>query len=172
VTSHPRTAWTIAVSTVALAVFGFLWLRPDKLYVNSRVNEALPSAHTSPAAGTTPTGPHIRSTGSFRSLEHQTTGVANLVALADGRTLVRLENFRTSNGPDVTVILSDAPASETDARAFDDRSFVTLGALKANIGNQNYEIRPTVDISKYRSIVIWCRRFSVAFGAAPLSLRG
>ena len=47
-------------------------------------------------------------------------------------------------------------------------NFVSLGRLQGNQGNQNYEIAAGVDLRRYRSVVIWCRRFTYAFGAAPL----
>lgn len=50
---------------------------------------------------------------------------------------------------------------------FDD-NFISLGRLKGNQGNQNYEIPVGVDLRRYQSVVIWCRRFTYAFGAAPL----
>ena len=47
--------------------------------------------------------------------------------------------------------------------------FVDLGALKGNIGDQNYDVPADLDLSRYRAVSIWCRRFSVNFGAAPLA---
>jgi hypothetical protein len=45
---------------------------------------------------------------------------------------------------------------------------VDLGALKANQGNQNYEISEDVSLEDVMSVSVWCRRFSVGFGVAPL----
>jgi hypothetical protein len=53
----------------------------------------------------------------------------------------------------------------TDKSASD---FVDLGVLKANIGNQNYEIPEGTDLAKYKTVVIWCKAFSVLFGSADL----
>lgn len=172
-TGHPRISATIAVAAVALAIFGFLWFRPDKLFVNTTVNEALPPVADAPSVVRDASGasePEVLSTGSFRSLEHETDGLARLLRLGDDRAIVRLENFRTSNGPDVVVILSDAAATSSDAGAYDDGNFVLIGGLKGTRGAQNYEIPGGVDPSKYHSVVIWCRRFNVAFGAAPLEV--
>ena len=47
--------------------------------------------------------------------------------------------------------------------------FVELGPMKGNIGDQNYEIPATVDLASYRTVTIWCKRFSVNFGSAPLA---
>lgn len=46
---------------------------------------------------------------------------------------------------------------------------VELGKLKGNLGNQNYTVPAGTDLSQFRSAVLWCQRFSVAFGAADLS---
>jgi hypothetical protein len=46
--------------------------------------------------------------------------------------------------------------------------FVELGSLKGNIGDQNYDVPANVDLNKYRAVTIWCARFGVNFGTAPL----
>jgi hypothetical protein len=111
-------------------------------------------------------GPLTLAGGAFRSLEHSTSGEALLIELPDGSRILRLEHLETSNGPDLRVYLSEIPAGD-DWHAYGER-FVDLGALKGNLGNQNYRIPKGVDVSKYRSAVIWCRRFTVGFGVAPL----
>jgi hypothetical protein len=173
VRAHPRVVASVLLAGIALAVFGFLWFRPDKLFTDTTADEALPSAPAPAASGPTSTAPTannvVLSTGTFRNLEHETKGVAKIIRLADGKRIVRLEDFRTSSGPDVVVWLSSIPATEDDWRAYDDGTYVDLGKLRANIGNQNYAIPATVDLSRFRSVVIWCRRFTVGFGAAPLA---
>jgi hypothetical protein len=46
---------------------------------------------------------------------------------------------------------------------------VSLGELKANIGNQNYEIPDGTDLAKYDTALVWCKQFSVLFGSAEIS---
>jgi hypothetical protein len=77
---------------------------------------------------------------------------------------VRFEDFRTSNGPLLRVYLSTT-APDGRGSPFDER-FVDLGALKGNIGDQNYVIPRGTDLGAYRSVVVWCKRFSVPFAAA------
>ena len=105
--------------------------------------------------------------GAFIDRSHPTEGVA--VVLNDGtqQRFLRFEDFATDNGPDLNVYLSSAPANAS-AGEFDD-DFVDLGDLRGNIGAQNYEIPTDVDLSHHSTVVIWCVRFSVAFGAAELS---
>ena len=91
---------------------------------------------------------------------HNAEGLAKVIVLDDeGNSILRLENFRATNGPDLHVYLS------TDKSASD---FVSLGRLKGNIGNQNYEIPEGTELSKYDTVLIWCRAFSVLFGSAEL----
>ncbi len=105
--------------------------------------------------------------GDFVDRSHPTEGQA--VVLSDGteQRFLRFEDFRTDNGPDLVVWLSTAP-SDAPAGDFDD-DFVSLGELKGNVGPQNYEIPADVDLERYQTVLVWCRRFGVAFGAAPLN---
>ncbi|HEX9264600.1 MAG TPA: DM13 domain-containing protein [Candidatus Binatia bacterium] len=44
-----------------------------------------------------------------------------------------------------------------------------LGSIKGNIGDQNYDLPAGVDLSKYRAVTVWCKRFGVNFATAPLA---
>jgi hypothetical protein len=90
---------------------------------------------------------------------HNVDGIAKILTLVDGSTILRLENFKSTNGPDLHVYLS------TDKMA---SNFMDLGRLKGNIGNQNYEVPVDIDLSKYNNVLIWCKAFSVLFGNAQL----
>ena len=105
--------------------------------------------------------------GEIRSLEHRSSGRVQLIALADGSRLLRFESLETSNGPDLHVYLSAVPASASWYGY--DRDYVDLGTLKGNLGNQNYAIPAAVNVSRYASAVIWCKRFSVGFAIASLA---
>ena len=136
--------------------------RPERLFVNQQVHEELPSAPAvnSPAKPLT--------SGKFHSVAHATSGTATVYQLADGTRLLRFTDFKTSNGPDVHVYLfagDDASDNESVTKA----GFVDLGSIKGNVGDQNYTLGSDVDLSKYRAVSVWCKRFSVNFGAAPLS---
>ena len=91
---------------------------------------------------------------------HNVEGVIRVITLSDGKTYLRVENLKATNGPDLYVYLS------TDVNTSD---IVNLGRLKGNIGNQNYEIPTGTDLSKYDTVLIWCKAFSTLFGSARLS---
>jgi hypothetical protein len=97
------------------------------------------------------------------------SGEGTAIVLNDGseQRFVRFENFSTDNGPDLRVYLSASDAN-ADSAAFDD-DFIDLGVLKGNIGDQNYEIPPDVDLSIHDTVVVWCVRFSTPFTAADLA---
>jgi hypothetical protein len=149
----------IPVVAVALLVAWYEF-RPERLVVNRSVDEAMPSS-----PGLTAAQP-VES-GRFYSILHPTEGVATVYQMGDGTRILRLTNFSTSNGPDVHVYMvaaDDAKDIETVKQA----GFVDLGVIKGNIGDQNYTLGSNLDLAKYRAASIWCKRFSVNFGAAAL----
>jgi hypothetical protein len=108
-------------------------------------------------------------TGTFHGKVHQTSGRATIYQEADGKLVLRLTNFKTSNGPDVHVILIAAKDADDDANFLkNDTPRVELGSLKGNEGDQNYDIPAGTDFSKYQTVSIYCERFNANFGAAPL----
>ena len=154
----------VAVILVILVVALWAAFRPERLFVNANVNEAMP-------AGFADGSQTVLSSGSFHSVAHESRGTARIYKLAGGDRLLRFTDFQTSNGPDVHVYLvaaNDASDSETVKKA----GFLELGLLKGNIGDQNYPIPAEVDLAKYRAVTIWCKRFSVNFATAPLTAAG
>lgn len=105
----------------------------------------------------------------FEDAEHTTSGSVRVLELADGARFVRVEGLATSDGPDLHVWLSDRP-SGGDWGSYDDGRWVALGELKATHGDHNYAIPASANIAGMRSVVIWCDRFDVAFGTAPVDL--
>lgn len=176
VRGHRGAALGIVVVGAIVFAAGIYWFAPQNLFLDERVDQALPTAGSDPApadptGGGAPAEPDpdtvILAQGEFASLEHETTGVAQVIELADGSRYLRLEDLQTSNGPDLRVYLTDQPLSD-DWRVWDDGDFVDLGGLAGNVGSSNYEIPDGVDPSDYRTAVIWCRRFTVGFAVAPI----
>jgi hypothetical protein len=125
-----------------------------------------PTSRTSVEQGESAT-PMLVESGNFVGLAHDTSGKANVYQTQDGKRILRLEQFKTSNGPDVRVYLVKGnDATNTDV--IKGGGFIDLGALKGNVGDQNYAIPEGTDLSQYRAVSIWCRRFQVNFGAASL----
>jgi hypothetical protein len=140
--------------------------------VNNRLDEPMdqtllqlpPPQPQNTTSTTTNTRQDTLRTGSFVGVGdgiHDAEGIAKVIPLRDGSNILRLENLQVTNGPDLYVYLA------TDKSASD---FVSLGNLKANNGNQNYDIPAETDFTKYDTVLIWCRAFSVLFGSAVLAL--
>ncbi len=131
----------IAISAAVVAVAAWYAFRPERLFVNKTVSESFPAASRAQAA---------------------------VYRLTDGNRVLRLTEFATSNGPDVHVYLV-AAGDVQDNATVKTAGFVDLGSIKGNVGDQNYDVPADVDLAKYRAVTIWCRRFAVNFGTAPLA---
>ncbi|HET9349263.1 MAG TPA: DM13 domain-containing protein [Arthrobacter sp.] len=172
-----RLAMPVAVLLTAVAVAVGLYLfQPWRIFTSSTVTEGIPavaptSQAAAPSAEPTATGPRELVTGGLISHEHASSGTVKILELPDGRRILRLEGLDTSDGPDLRVWLSDAPVIPGPAgwHVFDDGAYLDLGALKANKGDQNYEIPPAANLADYSSVSIWCARFAVSFAAAELT---
>ncbi|MFJ5955130.1 DM13 domain-containing protein [Paenarthrobacter sp. NPDC092416] len=180
VRSHRIAALLLGALVLAGVVVGAALFQPWRLFTSSTVNEELPgisvpsaTAETSmPPLATTPpaadTGPALLRSGTFVSQEHATSGSAHLLRLPDGSHIVRLEDLASSDGPDVKVWLSSLEAGG-DWFKYRSGQYLDLGPVKATHGNQNYTVPAGVDVSGLTTVVLWCDRFSVAFGSAPLA---
>jgi zona occludens toxin (predicted ATPase) len=186
-----------ALLVAALVVFAAGWwaFRPDRLFTTTTVADAAPVAVSAPPtsaatpatmtpAAATPaaeppvavtpvsalpdTSPATLARGRFHSNAHETVGTATVLDLGAGRRVLRLTGFRTSNGPDVRVVLV-AAADVTDDATAPRVGYVEVGKLRGTRGDQNYEVPASVDLARYRTVTIWCERFDVNFGSAPLT---
>jgi hypothetical protein len=158
------------------------------LWINVRVNESFPTAlptdmvvPATEAMSTAMAEPdtmmeepmpeaqmNLQSQGSFYNLFHLGSGQATVYQLADGSRILRLENFEVDNGPELHVYLFPSDPVTTSIGVEIPGSY-DLGHLKGNIGDQNYEIPADLDLSRFKSVVIWCQPFKVTFIAAPLT---
>jgi len=175
-------AGVVGLGVVAWLAFGYFGIQT--LWVDDEVDEAAPTFDSGGAvdpapadttadpvdeSGTPAEAPTIQTvaTGQFTSRgSYSAGGTASVLTDGSPQRFLRFTDFATDNGPDLNVYLSTA-APDGDSGAFDD-DFVDLGDLSGNVGDQNYEIPQDVDLSRYRTVVLWCVRFGVPFGAAPL----
>ena len=106
----------------------------------------------------------VAAQGEFRNADsfHQGSGTATIYQQNTSRVL-RLENFSSTNGPDLHVLLVER------VDGADMGTYVDLGKLKGNVGNQNYDIPADVDLSQYSGVMIYCQPFHVVFSTAPFA---
>ncbi|MFD9949317.1 DM13 domain-containing protein [Nonomuraea sp. NPDC059023] len=157
-------AWLAAGLAVGVASVGLYLFQPWRLFTTVTVDEAPPSAAAPRSA---PAVMELAS-GDFRSHEHRTKGTVKVLRLADGSRVLRIERLDTSDGPDLRVWLTDRPVTDDWYSVGKGRN-VELGNLKGNKGNANYAIPADTDLDVFTSVTIWCKRFSVSFGAAALT---
>lgn len=149
----------------ALLLIGFIagnafWYLASPLWIDVVVNEQAPAL----------TSARTLKSGTFRDADrlHRGSGRATIIEGQEGRRIARLTEFQVTNGPDLEVWL----VAKSDIKTSDDVTssrYVSLGQLKGNIGDQNYDIPADVDVNDYASIVIWCEQFGVLFSAADLA---
>lgn len=101
----------------------------------------------------------LKSDGSFIGYGSEKVSGQAKIYVADNKYMLKLENFSSSNGPDLKVYLSKA-SSPLD--------YISLGDLKSTNGNQVYEISGTPDFTKYSFVLIHCERFNHLYGSAEL----
>ena len=192
----------IAVGAVVLVIAGAVgWWLLSPLFISETVNEDFPFSanaqvpesmtpqqvemvmegmsmvdqpfeETMPAMAE-PSGPAAVKTGAFRDADrfHKGSGTATVYMVDEDQHVLRLEDFQVTNGPDLHVLLVNHP----DPQNRDDvqgGGYISLGSLKGNVGNQNYEIPAGTDINAESSVVIYCRPFHVVFSVAPLQEAG
>jgi hypothetical protein len=157
--SHRK--WILIGVGFPILVASWWAFRPEKLWINEKVSEPAPFASSSDS--------QPLYTGLLMGKAHPTSGRASIYQVGDGKRDLRLTDFTTSNGPDVHVLLAQgADQSLTKAFGKGDLDSVELGLLKANQGDQNYDLPDSVDLQKYDSVVIYCERFHAVFGVAKL----
>jgi hypothetical protein len=186
---HPRRAAALLVPALAIAL-PLGWYLGSPLVLSSTIDEPAPvvaerpsaspsveppaapsdsvapsaSPSASPTPTPSPTPELIARAGAFHGADdfHFGRGAARLIETEPGVFVVRLENFEVRNGPDLFVYLSP----KRDGYA---AGAIELGRLKADKGNQNYEVPAGIDPADVGSVVIWCKQFSVLFAWARLA---
>lgn len=187
---RPRAALAIVVIGLAVAL-PTAWYLGSPLFTSTTIDEpapvvvaqatAAPSIAPTSAATLAPTAPAgaspgvvatanpplapalVERSGMFHGMDdfHFGRGTVRLIETSPGSFTVRLEDFEVRNGPDLYIFLSPS------AKGYD-RDSIEIGRLKADKGNQNYQLKAGTDVMAARSIVIWCKQFAVLFATAPL----
>lgn len=163
--------WIAAIGIAAVVVggFGLYWFQPWKLFTSTTVNEVAPVV-SSTAPTPEPAQAVVISAGSLISQEHPTSGRVEIVRLPTGTHQLVFRQLSTSDGPDLRVWLTDQAVEPDEWRTFDDGTYVEVGKLKGTRGTLVYDLPANLNPLDYSSVTIWCKRFSVSFGAAALAV--
>jgi hypothetical protein len=157
--SHRK--WILIGVGVPVLVAAWWAFRPEKLWINQKVNEPAPFASA--------LEPQPLFTGRLEGKAHQTSGRATIYKNPDGKLYLRLTGFMTSNGPDVHIVLARSDDKSLEQEIVKGGlNDVELGPLKGNRGDQNYDLPASTDLNDYRAVVVYCERFHAVFGLARL----
>ncbi len=170
ISTHKKLRTTAALILVAGSIFVLVWFQPQKLFIEETVNEAVPLFEVRPGteeseAPEATEEPEVVAAGDFRSLEHGTSGKAKIISFPDGRSFF---DSRTSTHPTGPTYASICRRSGLRRLVHLRRAVPGPRRPQRKPGDQNYAIPEGTDLERYRSAVIWCRRFTVGFGVAPL----
>jgi hypothetical protein len=94
------------------------------------------------------------------------SGTATVGATTSGTLQLALTHFAASNGPDVYVYLSREASPSTTTQVMNGYE---VGKLTATSGDVLYTLPASLNLREYRSVVVYCRSFSVVFGYANLA---
>ena len=185
----------IAVVVIGIPALALAWWLLSPLFLNTTVEEEFPFSATAdmPVGMTQTEAENVMSgiakvnmeamedmpdemaeaervlSGLFRDADsfHKGSGSASIYRLPGGEGVLRFEGLNVTNGPDLHVLLSPHP-DPTSKSELQDAGYTTLGQLKGNRGNQNYEIPADTDLDSVGSVIIYCMPFHVIFSVAPL----
>jgi hypothetical protein len=105
--------------------------------------------------------------GCFHQVAHKGSGCAALIQKADGQTVLRFIDFKTSEKEDLHVLLisaSDALENETVKTA----EQLYVAPLHESEGPQQYVVPAGPNLAKFNSVVIWHSKHGINFTTAPL----
>ncbi len=189
----------IILAVIAIPILAFAWWLLSPLFLNTTITEEFPLSVTAdmPSGVTQQEAEDIMegmakinmdavepmpekmaeatvlASGKFRDGDsfHKGSGDVSLYRLANGDSVLRFEDLDVTNGPDLHVLVSTHSDPITKGE-LQDAGYSTLGQLKGNRGDQNYEVPSDIDPDSIGSVIIYCMPFHVIFSVAPLSDQG
>jgi hypothetical protein len=149
----------LGLALLLLLALPVAWYLGSPLFINQRVSEAPPLQSAA----------NVSLRGMFGEIDaiHKGQGTVTIVESADGAAVMRFEDFQVTNGPDLYVYLSGHPAPRTSAELHQVDAY-EVATLKGNVGAQNYTLPADLDLSRFKSVVIYCKRFTTVFSTAAL----
>lgn len=157
----------IIIAITGVVLLGVAWYGLYPLFNTKKVDDSLPTLdaqreknENNPESAVDPS-PVVSLEKAITITDtplHPATGQVRIVETGR-KKILRYENYKTINGPDVRVYLA------TDKEATD---FIDLGPIKGTEGNINYDIPEGTDLEKYHWALTWCEDFNVLFNSADL----
>jgi hypothetical protein len=118
-------------------------------------------------APATLTSAKLLGTATIYNVDKVGEGTAKIYQLPDGSRTIRLENFFVSINSDLEIRLSELAAPKSTDEV-EKAPFAVVAPLKATVGSMNYDVSKDIDLTRYKSIVIWCEVTRNAYAAASI----
>lgn len=102
---------------------------------------------------------NIRFNGTFGNGPYGLVNGMAKIYFQDNHYILALENFNSSNGPDLHVYIS---------KEVQPVNYIDLGKLQSVNGNQQYPLTGNINFSEYKYALIHCQQYNHLFGSAEL----
>jgi len=135
----------ILISFVSFTIFGCVKENTSTMVVNNPVDTSMAMSRFSGTFGNGPYG--------------VVNGTARVYLGNNNQYVLALENFNSSNGPDLHVYISK------EAQPV---NYIDLGRLQSVSGNQQYPLTGNINFSEYKYALIHCQQYNHLFGSAEL----
>ncbi|AFY30944.1 DM13 domain-containing protein [Calothrix sp. PCC 7507] len=132
----------------------------------SCAKQTISNQQETPAPSTKSIASPVADGGTFKAGEHPIRGKVSITNKKGKRYLEFDRNFKTSDGPDVYVILYRSHTPPT--YGIKEKDYVSLSRLQKTSGTQSYVLPENVKLGDFKSVAIWCRKFNATFGYASL----
>ena len=116
-----------------------------------------------------PAGLHAESVlakGSWTKRAHSVSGTWKIVE-NDGKRKLVVSGLKTKRGPDLKLFLSPQTSGAVTGKTAT-KGAHQVAALKTANGSSEYPLPSSVDLSRYRSLLLHCEKYSKLWGSASL----
>ena len=107
-------------------------------------------------------------TGTLYRIDQSGSGRVTLYRLAGGGYAVRLDDFFITPNVDLEIRFSPLDAPHTTKEYVASSPSGAAAPLNITTGSLNLTLSPSVDPTRYRSLVVWCPLINSAYAAATL----
>lgn len=109
--------------------------------------------------------------GEFDNYSRWTTfeGTWKIVKNADQHQIVFGEDFEAKKAPDLKIFLSKADLDDIESKnALKDGEPIFVAKLTSYKGAATYDVPASIDITKYKTIIVHCEEYTKLWGGSAL----
>jgi hypothetical protein len=157
------------LALLLLIAAGCLRFRPDRLFVDAKETLQEPARLSAGVSELNMSRQIILAEGEFHNLARTGAGQVKIFTDNQGQRFLRLIEFETSPGKELTVCLMPNDSMNTNSEAQLLR--YSVAPLKGIMGDQLYELPSWIDLSQGGEVIIWSRYSRITYAGAKLHFR-